>query len=260
MAAPNSILRVSLVQTDLVWENPAANMAHLEEQLQALKGQSDVIILPEMFSTGFSINAQGAEPMGGPLTRWMQLQAERLQALVMGSLKIKEEGKYYNRMLAVYPNGKWAKYDKKHLFRMGQEGAFYHPGNAHSIIEYKSWKIALFICYDLRFPVWIRNRNLAYDLAVFTANWPASRSQAWSTLLSARAIENLAFVAGVNRIGTDGNDITYEGQSAIYDYKGETLGHLGKEASIQTFELSKENLSNFRAFFPAHLDADGFSL
>lgn len=260
MSTLNQDLRVSYVQADLVWEDPIANCAQLEESIQDLQGLTDVIILPEMFSTGFSMSAIGAEIASGPTVQWMKLQASRLHVLLIGSLKIKESGQYYNRLLAVHPSGQIDSYDKRHLFRMGNEEAFYTAGNALCLISYKSWSIAPFICYDLRFPVWSRNVQLKYDLAIYVANWPAARTHAWSSLLRARAIENLAYVVGVNRVGIDGNQLEYEGASSIVSFKGEDLFPLSSNVSIQTQTLSFQALKDFREKFPAHLDADGFSI
>ncbi|MEY4986649.1 MAG: hypothetical protein RL567_428 [Bacteroidota bacterium] len=259
MSTLNQDLRVSYVQANLVWEDPISNCAHLEEALQNLHGQTDVVILPEMFSTGFSMSAIGAEISAGPTVQWMKLQAARLQVLLIGSLKIKASGQYFNRLFAVHPSGKLDTYDKRHLFRMGNEDTFYSAGNSLCLISYKSWSIAPFICYDLRFPVWSRNVDLKYDLAVYVANWPAARTHAWSSLLRARAIENLAYVVGVNRVGTDGNQLDYAGASSILSYKGEDLLPLTSEASIQTQTLSFQDLKDFRDKFPAHLDADEFT-
>jgi len=260
MSTPNQDLRVSYVQTDLVWEDPIANCAQLEEHLQNLQGQTDVIVLPEMFSTGFSMITVGADIMGGPTIQWMKLQANRLQILLIGSLKIKDAGKFYNRLLAVHPSGQIDSYNKRHLFRMGDEDSFYSAGNASCLISFKSWSIAPFICYDLRFPVWSRNVNLSYDLAIYVANWPAARTNAWSSLLRARAIENLAYVVGVNRIGVDGNHLEYAGASSILSYRGEDMLPLTAMETIETITLSCQDLKEFRAKFPAHLDADSFSL
>ena len=260
MSTLNQDLRVSYIQTDLVWENPTANCAQLEERLQSLQGKTDVVVLPEMFSTGFSMTEMGAEISAGPTVQWMKLQATRLQVLLIGSLKIKEAGHYYNRLLAVHPAGQIDFYDKRHLFRMGSEDSFYTAGNSIQLINYKSWTIAPFICYDLRFPVWSRNVDLKYDLAIYVANWPSARTHAWSSLLRARAIENLAYVVGVNRIGIDGNQLTYDGASTILNYKGEDLLPLCSHESIETQTLSHTALLDFRAKFPAHLDADSFTL
>jgi len=253
-------LRVSLVQTDLVWEDPAANCAQLEEKLAVLSGLSDVVILPEMFATGFSMTDVGAEIGKGPVLQWMQVQANRLGALVVGSLKVKYGTSYYNRLYAVEPSGSYTSYDKRHLFRMGGEHEFYQSGDQQVIVSFKGWKLALFVCYDLRFPVWSRNVGSAYDAAIYVANWPAPRANAWRTLLQARAIENLAYVVGVNRVGMDATDLAYAGDSLLVDYKGDLLLDLKSKDQILTSELSLESLAEFRAKFPAHLDADSFSL
>jgi predicted amidohydrolase len=253
-------LRVSLVQTDLVWENPSANCAQLEEKLAALGGSTDVVVLPEMFASGFSMSETGAEIGKGPALQWMQVQANRLGALIVGSLKVKQQNSFYNRLYAVQPDGTYSSYDKRHLFRMGDEHKFYQSGDQRVIVSYKGWNIALFICYDLRFPVWSRNVSMAYDAAIYVANWPAPRANAWRTLLQARAIENLAYVVGVNRVGTDANALAYAGDSLLVDFKGDLVLDLKSKDQILTSELSLESLAEFRAKFPAHLDADSFSL
>jgi predicted amidohydrolase len=213
-----------------------------------------------MFATGFSMSPLGAEISGGSVYQWMRLQANRLQVLLIGSLKIKESGHYFNRLLAVHPSGHVDTYDKRHLFRMGGEDSFYSSGKEHCLISYKSWTIAPFICYDLRFPVWSRNVDLRYDVAIYVANWPAARAYIWSSLLRARAIENLAYVVGVNRVGVDGNHLEYNGQSSFVSFNGEDLLPRSSEVSIQTCTLSFKALLDFRDKFPAHLDADGFTL
>jgi predicted amidohydrolase len=260
MSGPNNPLRVSLVQFEIAWEDPLANCALLEEKLQHLANQTDVVVLPEMFSTGFSMNDKGAEIGHGPVIKWLKVMANRLNALVVGSIKCKENNQYFNRFVAVDPEGKMLSYDKKHLFRMGGEDHFYTAGNEKRVISYKNWNIAAFVCYDLRFPVWSRNVDLAYDLAIYVANWPAARAHAWNTLLRARAIENLAYVVGVNRIGRDGNEIQYQGDSALISYLGNDLLNLSNEDSIKTYSISKPELIEFRAKFPTDLDADHFEL
>ena len=260
MESPQEFLRVSLVQTDIVWENPSANLAVLEEKLQSLAGQTDLIVLPEMFSTGFSMHEKGAEIGLGPTTAWMQLMAKRLQVLLVGSIKFKEGNQFFNRLLAIEPDGKIHRYDKRHLFRMGSEHEFYSEGKSPLVFSYLGWNISPFICYDLRFPVWSRNVNLRYDLAIYVANWPAARAHAWCTLLKARAIENVAYVLGVNRIGVDGNALSYQGESALIQFKGEALLDMGPVEDIQTCHISRAELLQFRTNFPAHLDADAFSL
>ncbi len=260
MSGPNNPLRVSLVQFEIAWEDPLANCALLEEKLQHLINQTDVVVLPEMFSTGFSMNDQGAEIGHGPVIKWLKLMANRLNAVVVGSIKCKENNQFFNRFVALTPNGEKFCYDKKHLFRMGGEDQFYTAGNEKRIISYKNWNIAAFVCYDLRFPVWSRNVDLSYDLAIYVANWPAVRAHAWNTLLRARAIENLAYVVGVNRIGQDGNEIQYQGDSALISYLGNDLLNLSNEDSIRTLSISKSDLMEFREKFPTDLDADHFEL
>ena len=253
-------LRVSLVQTDLVWEDPAANCAQLEERLADLTGKTVVVVLPEMFATGFSMSPTGAEIGRGPVLQWMQVQATRLGALMIGSLKVKQQNSFLNRLYAVHPDGSFVSYDKRHLFRMGAENEFYQAGDKQVIVSYKGWNLAVFICYDLRFPVWSRNVGMAYDAAIYVANWPAPRANAWRTLLQARAIENLAYVVGVNRVGTDANNLSYAGDSLLVDFKGGLQLDLQAKDQILTSELSAVDLADFRAKFPAHLDADLFSL
>ncbi|MCZ2478151.1 amidohydrolase [Aquirufa antheringensis] len=253
-------LRVCLVQTDLVWEDPAANCAQLEERLADLAGKTDVVVLPEMFATGFSMSPSGAEIGRGPVLQWMQVQASRLGALMIGSLKVKQQNSFLNRLYAVHPDGSFVSYDKRHLFRMGAENEFYQAGDKQVIVSYKGWNLAVFICYDLRFPVWSRNVGMAYDAAIYVANWPAPRANAWRTLLQARAIENLAYVVGVNRVGTDANNLSYAGDSLLVDFKGGLQLDLQAKDQILTSELSAVDLADFRAKFPAHLDADLFSL
>jgi len=260
MSGPNNPLRVSLVQFEIAWEDPLANCALLEEKLQHLINLTDVVVLPEMFSTGFSMNDQGAEIGHGPVIKWLKLMANRLNALVVGSIKCKENNQFFNRFVALTPNGEKFSYDKKHLFRMGGEDQFYTAGNERLIISYKNWNISAFVCYDLRFPVWSRNVDLSYDLAIYVANWPAVRAHAWNTLLRARAIENLSYVVGVNRIGQDGNEIQYQGDSALISYLGNDLLNLSNEDSILTLSISKSDLMEFRAKFPTDLDADHFEL
>ena len=260
MSGPNNPLRVSLVQFEIAWEDPLANCALLEEKLQHLINQTDVVVLPEMFSTGFSMNENWAEIGHGPVIKWLKLMANRLNALVVGSIKCKENNQFFNRFVALTPNGEKFSYDKKHLFRMGGEDQFYTAGNEKQIISYKNWNIAAFVCYDLRFPVWSRNVDLSYDVAIYVANWPAVRAHAWNTLLRARAIENLSYVVGVNRIGQDGNEIQYQGDSALISYLGNDLLNLSNKDSIQTLSISKSDLMEFRAKFPTDLDADHFEL
>lgn len=253
-------LIVSLVQTSLYWEDPVANRAMLEEKISGIQG-SDVIILPELFTTSFTNNAVAlAEPMNLNTFKWMKQMAAQTGACITGSYIVKEDGKFYNRLLWMQPDGAFQYYDKRHSFRMSDEHKNYTSGTTQLIVTYKGWKIAPFICYDLRFPVWSRNINFAYDLALYIANWPESRSHAWNNLLPARAIENISYVAGVNRIGTDGNGLHYSGDSILLDFKGIALVQLHAADKIVTTSLDKQALASFRESFPAQLDADAFKL
>ncbi len=257
-------LTLALIQTDIHWHSIEANLAMLEEKIWQIETQPDLILLPEMFNTGFT-NAAAllAEPMNSKTFRWMKQQAMQTQAVVTGSYIIKEKAHYYNRLVWMEPDGSFAFYDKKHLFRMSEEHTVFAAGKERLICRWKGWNICPMICYDLRFPVWSRNQatadgGLSYDLLVYVANWPAVRADAWTTLLKARAIENLSYVAGLNRTGEDGNQITYAGHSAIFDYTGSLLCPPADQPAILTATLSKSVLQAFRQAFPAYLDADPF--
>ena len=218
-------LSVTLIQADLHWQNPTANLAMLEEKIWEIVDKTDLIILPEMFTTGFTMEAPAyAEPMNFTTMKWMKQQAAQTGAVVTGSCIIKEKGHYFNRLLWVEPNGEVDTYDKRHLFRMAKEDETFTMGQTRIVKEWKGWRICPLICYDLRFPVWSRNEQLEdgmdYDLLLYVANWPAARISAWDTLLQARAIENLSYVVGVNRVGEDENGKTYNGHSLIVDQKG----------------------------------------
>lgn len=255
-----SDIRITLVQTELYWENPVANRAMLEELLSDVSS-TDVIVLPEMFTTGFTMDASKvAEIMNQDTFKWLKQMSQRFQACIMGSYVVKEKEQFYNRLVAFHPDGKYEVYDKRHLFRMGEEHLTYTSGNKTLIINVKGWKLAPFICYDLRFPVWSRNINQNYDAAIYIANWPASRALAWKTLLQARAIENLAYVVGVNRIGIDGRNLTYAGDSRAVQFDGEILLDLDSKGAVETIVLSKNKLEEYRNKFPAYLDADTFNL
>ncbi|MCS6824629.1 MAG: amidohydrolase [Cytophagaceae bacterium] len=254
-------LKLTIVQTSLHWENPTANLAMLEEKISHNRPDTDLILLPEMFTTGFTMNAASlAEPDNSTTLKWLKMLARQTQATVAGSYIVNEKMHYYNRLVAVYPNGEVMKYNKRHLFRMAGEHNTYSAGTERLIFKINGWSVAAFICYDLRFPVWSRNINNEYDLAIYVANWPEARSSAWNTLLPARAIENLCYVAGVNRTGEDGNHITYSGQSAVYDYKGEPMVKFNNEERVETIVLKKDELLAYRQKFPAHLDADTFRI
>lgn len=255
-------LRIALVQTDLYWQDPVSNRAMLEEQLAFLPKKVDVVVLPEMFSTGFTTQpTQYAEVMRQDTTRWLQQMAASLDALLLGSLAMREASAYYNRLLCVQPDGQVHTYDKRHLFRMGGEHEVYTSGAERLLLHWRGWKLCPLICYDLRFPVWSRNRpEDLYDVLLYVANWPAKRSYAWQTLLRARAIENLCYVVGVNRIGTDGNGVMHQGESLALDFVGDVLVDLGQEQGIAIVELKKSDLEHYRERFPALLDADAFDL
>jgi predicted amidohydrolase len=255
-------MNITLIQTDLHWHDPVANRAMLEEKLFTLSEATDLIILPEMFTTGFTMDAPAvSEPMNLTTFRWMRQMAQQTNAVVTGSYVVQEANNYYNRLLWMEPDGQFASYDKRHLFRMAGEDAVYSAGTTRLVREWRGWRICPLVCYDLRFPVWSRNRQIApdqldYDLLLYVANWPAVRQAPWDTLLQARAIENLSYVAGVNRVGTDANDHPYRGGSALIDFKGDVLFRQYDSEVVHQQTLSLEALKAFRAKFPAYLDAD----
>ena len=253
-------LRVTMIQTDLAWQDPAANRAIFAEHFRGLAGHTDLVVLPEMFSTGFSMAAKRfAEAMDGPTAGWLREEAVAIGCVITGSIIVGEGDRHYNRLLWASPDGLLRYYDKRHLFRMAREHEHYAAGTQLLSIEHKGWRVRPLICYDLRFPVWSRNVD-GYDLLLCVANWPARRALAWKTLLRARAIENLSYVVGVNRIGTDGNGVTYVGDSVAIDFLGRSLaGDRGGDFA-ETVVLDRDALLAFRSSFPAHLDADDFVL
>lgn len=256
-----STLKVAVIQTELVWQNCQANLTLLEQKLTLLK-PVDLIVLPEMFTTGFSMDsAQMAETEPGPALNWLLVQAVRYQAAITGSLAVRTAtGALVNRLYFVTPEGQIKYYDKRHLFRMAGEHQAYQAGTARVIVPFRGWRILLQVCYDLRFPVFSRNRG-DYDAIVYVANWPAARSRAWWLLLQARAIENQAYVFGCNRVGLDGNEISYNGDSLIVDYLGQPLAELAAaEAGVLYGSADLSALTAFRQKFPAQLDADSFSI
>lgn len=255
-------LRLALIQTDLAWQNAEANRKLLEPQLEALAGTTDLVILPEMFTSAFAMGSGAiAENHPGPTLAWMQQQAKQLDAALTGSIAVTEQGKRYNRLLFVTPEGEVSYYDKRHLFRMLGEDQRYSAGSSKLIIEFRGWQILPLICYDLRFPVFSRYTAAEpYDLMLYVANWPAPRNSHWRTLLQARAIENLSYVAGVNRIGTDGNGLAYAGHSAVIDPQGTELLQSGSIAGVFTTSINKAALLDWRSRFPAWMDADQFSM
>lgn len=254
-------LNISVIQSDLVWECPGKNLSNLERKIMKIKEPTDLILLPELFTTGFSMNVSVlAEDMKGPTIKWLHRMAAAFSSCIAGSLIIREKEKYYNRLIFMYPSGKFDVYDKRHLFRMGKEHEYYEPGTKKMIAEYKNWKIRPLICYDLRFPVWSRN-CLDYDVLIYLASWPESRKAVWETLLKARAIENLCYVIGVNRTGTDGNQVKHTGGSIVFDFKGKPILKLPENVDTEgSVTLNKEALQRFRHAFPAYLDADNFHI
>ena len=251
-------LTLSLVQTATHWHDPPRNRALFDALLEDLPPGADVALLPEMFTTGFTMRtAEVAESMDGPTVAWMQRRARELGCALCGSLVIEEGGKLFNRMIWAPPEGGIVTYDKRHRFRMAGEHDHYDEGTARVVVDCRGWRINLAVCYDLRFPVWLRNRG-DYDLLLLAANWPAARRVAWRTLLQARAIENLSFVAGVNVLGEDGNGVQYAGGSALYGPEGDALLEAGERAGVLTATLEKSALDAYRATFPAWRDADGF--
>lgn len=254
-----SILNIAIIQQDLVWENAEANHKLFEQEIKKIQN-ADLIILPEMFNSGFTMQPNKvAQTTSGNTIKWLKNIANKYKTAIIGSLAIAEDNKYFNRLLTVLPNGDIHQYNKKHLFRMGGEHNVYTSGTKKTIINYMNWRICTLICYDLRFPVWSRNKN-NYDLLIYVANWPNTRNYAWETLLKARAIENQCYTIGVNRIGTDGNNIKYKGNSLIINPKGEIITQMDKHTHISTTKLNINELNNFKQKFPAYLDADNFTI
>jgi predicted amidohydrolase len=260
-----SSLTITLIQTNLFWEGKKANLEMLQKKIEAIKEKTEIVILPEMFTTGFSMKPELlAEKMDGETIRWMKKIAADKKIILTGSVIIEENGKYFNRLIWMLPNGEFGVYDKRHLFAFGDEHNHYSAGNKKLIASVKGWKINLQICYDLRFPVWSRQPfaelENKYDLLINVANWPAERSVAWETLLRARAIENQCFVVGVNCVGEDGNKIFYNGGSAIIDPLGEIIYQKNKEEDIFTYTLQKEKITKTWKQFPFWKDADSFRI
>ncbi|WP_213879053.1 amidohydrolase [Pseudomonas sp. dw_358] len=255
-----SDLKLALLQTTLAWHDRDANLAHFDSLLEQAAG-ADLIILPEMFTTGFSMDsAQLAEREEGPTTQWLKAQARQLNAVVTGSVIIRAaDGTYRNRLLWAQPDGQVLHYDKRHLFRMAGEHQHYTAGEQQVTFTLKGWNIRPLVCYDLRFPVWSRDGQHT-DLILYTANWPGARRLHWNRLLPARAIENLCYVAAVNRVGTDGKGFAYTGDSQVLDFQGEHLLSAGEADGVFTATLSKSDLMAYRERFPAYLDADAYTL
>jgi omega-amidase len=258
---PSEQLHITLIQPDIVWEDKTANLGQYENLIAGIAGEKHVVVLPEMFSTGFSMATERlAEPMTGPTVSWMAEMAIKNRCILTGSLIIKEADHCYNRMLWVQPDGSIGIYDKRHLFANGGEDKHYSRGENRLIASVNGWRINVMVCYDLRFPVWSRNRGDEYDVLLYVANWPAARSLAWKTLLQARAIENQCYVAGVNRVGTDANGLNYIGESSVFGPLGEQLWQQANEPACHTVTLNKEALIKTRTTLPFLKDADKFLL
>jgi predicted amidohydrolase len=251
-----------MVQSPIIWEDRDKNLGYYGELLARIKGKTDMAVLPETFSTGFSMNVEKlADTMDGKTVPTIKGWAKKHKLAIVGSFIAKEGGNYHNRAFFITPEGEESYYDKRHLFRMGEEEKHFTPGTKQTIVSYKGWNICIQVCYDLRFPVWSRNTNNAYDLLIYVANWPEVRKTVWHSLLPARAIENIAYVCGVNRTGVDGKGFIYHGNSMLYTPKGKKLADAGKrEEIIRTCTLSKEELIDLRTKFPAWEDADTFTI
>lgn len=270
-ALTDHALRVTLVQGATRWHDLAANRDYYGNMIASLRGQTDLVLLPETFTSGFSNEAiHQAETMDGATIAWLQQQAKALDAAITGSVQLRDgEGataKVYNRLLFVTPDGGVRHYDKRHLFRYAGEHERYAAGSERLLVEWRGWRICPLVCYDLRFPVYLRNgydraaARFDYDLVLFVANWPSARRYAWSTLLRARAIENLSYCVGLNRVGTDGNGLHYAGDSVVLDFLGAPLAELGAQEQVVTVQLDPTALALHRERFPAWMDADAFDL
>lgn len=259
--SPIRNMRISLIQTNLHWHQPEKNRAMLAKEILKLKGQTELIVLPEMFTSGFTMHPENDLSEGTSTKDWLLELAEISNCAITGSIAYKhEDERFTNRMLFARPDGSIEYYDKRHLFRMAGEHERYKAGEERVVVSFMDWKILLTICYDLRFPVFCRNQH-DYDLMLCVANWPAPRRQPWRKLLQARAIENLSFVAGVNRVGTDGNGMDYSGDSMLVDYKGDLLIDEGEgKEFVQTHQLDANALHEFKTKFPAWQDADEFEI
>jgi omega-amidase len=260
-----STLSISTIQTNLFWEDKAANLQQLEQKINSIEQKAEIVVLPEMFSTGFSMQPQKlAENMDGVTMEWMKRVSNKNGIVLTGSIIIEEEGNYFNRLIWMLPNGQYGYYNKRHLFAFAGEDKQYTAGNKRLIASVKGWKINLQVCYDLRFPVWARQTpqssgsGFEYDLLIYVANWPEKRSHAWKTLLCARAMENQCYVIGVNRVGNDGNNIYHSGNSLVIDPMGQVLYHMADEEDINTLTLTKEKLEEVRTKFSFLNDADDF--
>ena len=257
----NQSLKVVGIQSDLIWENPEANRQHFEVKIEKSADQADLIVLPEMFTTGFSMNAEAfAEDVNGPTLKWMKHMAQKFDCALVGSIIFKENSHYFNRLFFIQPNGEAFHYDKRHTFTLVGEDKTYQSGKTQLVVDYKGWKICPLICYDLRFPVWSRN-VMDYDLLIYIASWPILRIKAWDTLLKARAIENMSYVIGINRIGKDANNYQYSGHSSIIDFMGEALSELPEstEGSLSA-TITLESLKDVRRKLGFLNDKDRFKI
>jgi omega-amidase len=261
-----SSLTITLIQTNLHWENKKANLEMLSRKIESIQEKTEVIILPEMFTTGFTMKPEKfAEQMNDETVEWMKKIAAQKKVIVAGSIMAREQQKYFNRLIWMLPNGEYGVYDKRHLFAYGKEHTHFNAGDKRLIASVKGWKINLQVCYDLRFPVWARqsgssNSGPEYDLLIYVANWPEQRIYAWKTLLAARAIENQCYAIGVNRVGKDGNGIYHNGESMIVDPLGKILYNKKDKEDIFTYTLQKEKLNEVRKKFPFWKDADSFNI
>ena len=255
-------MRIGLAQYDIAWENKTANFQKTIDLLKQMEGKTDLAVFPEMFSTGFSMNSHLlAETMDGETMHLLQQWSQQFNLALAGCFICKENEAFFNRAFFITPEGDTYYYDKRHLFRMGNEPESFSPGNKRCILHYKGWNICLAVCYDLRFPVWLRNTENAYDLLILVANWPSSRNAVWDTLLQARAIENQSYVCGVNRTGTDGAGLHYSGHSAMIDAKGKRQAAFQEdEEGFRIADIHLEDLVHFREKFPAWKDADPFTI
>jgi len=260
-------LTISLIQSHLFWEDKANNLKQFSEKISMLPNETQVVILPEMFSTGFSMKPeQLAETMDGPTVEWIKQTAKQYRKIITGSIIIEENGHYYNRLIWMLPNGQHYHYDKRHLFGFAGEDKHYTAGEKRLIVQVNGWKICLMVCYDLRFPVWSRqrpldeNKEVSYDVLIYVANWPQRRNHPWKTLLQARAIENQSYVVGVNRVGDDGNNIYHSGDSMLVDPVGAIVWQQADDEAVFTYTLQPDALHQIRNHFPFLNDADNFLL
>lgn len=256
---PSSQLTFTLIQSAILWEDKPGNLAAYSRLIEGIQGKKEIVVLPEMFTTGFSMNPGAlAEDMQGATLQWMKDTAARNRIILTGSFIAMEEGHYYNRLVWMQPDGNYYCYDKRHLFGYGDEDKHYTAGSKRLVVQVKGWKICPLICYDLRFPVWARNAGAVYDVLLYVANWPERRSLAWKTLLQARAIENQAYVVGVNRVGEDAKGLHYQGDSAVFGPLGEALLGPVNDAGVYTVTLEKQELEDARHQLPFLKDADQF--